>query len=55
MKVKVFIDVESQSHRKRVEYVLRIFFSVYKVDFDLVNSLDDVSVDDFFDRIRLFF
>jgi peptidoglycan/xylan/chitin deacetylase (PgdA/CDA1 family) len=55
MKVKVFIDVESQSHRKRVEYVLRIFFSVYKVDFDLVNSLDDVSVDDFLIAYGCFF
>jgi len=47
MRVKVFIDVESQSQRKRVEYVLRNFFSVYKIDFDFVNSIDDASHEDF--------
>ncbi len=55
MKVKVFIDVESQSHRKRVEYVLRVFFSVYKVDFGFVNSVDDVSADDFLIAYGCFF
>jgi len=46
MGLKVFLDLESPSHRKRIEYVLRNFSLVYKVEMTFVNSIDEVGEDD---------
>ncbi len=46
MQVKVFLDVDSDSHRKRIEYVLKNFSLVYRINFDFINSTDETSDDD---------
>ena len=46
MGIKVFTDVEINSHRERIKYVLRNFSLAYKVDLTFVDSLDEVSEDD---------
>jgi len=43
MQVKVFLDVDNDSHRRRIEYVLKNFSLVYGIEFDIVSSIDDVS------------
>lgn len=46
MGLKVFIDVEVNSHRERVKYVLKNFSLAYKIDLTFVDSPDEVSEDD---------
>ncbi len=46
MGLKTYLDVENPSHRKRIKYVLRNFSLVYKIDFEFVNSIDDVGEND---------
>ncbi len=46
MEIKALIDVEVNSHKERVKYVLRNFSLAYKVDLIFVDSLDEVSSDD---------
>ena len=46
MGIKVFTDVEINSHRERIKYVLRNLSLANKVDLTFVDSLDEVSEDD---------
>lgn len=46
MELKVLIDDKSPSHRKRIEYILKNFSLVYKVNLSFVNSIEEVSEDD---------
>ncbi len=46
MQVKVFLDVDSDLHRRRIEYVLKNFSFVYGIEIDFVSSIDDVSNDE---------
>ncbi len=46
MGLKVFLEIENISHRRRIEYVLRNFSLAYKIDLSFVNSIDEVNEDD---------
>lgn len=46
MELKALLDVEIPSHRKRIEYVLRNFSFLYKLDLNFVDSYDEVSEED---------
>lgn len=46
MGLKVFLEVENTSHRRRIEYVLRNFALAYKIDLIFVDSIDGVNEDD---------
>ncbi len=48
MSLKVLLDVEIPSHRKRIEYVLKNFSLLYKVDLNFVNSYEEVSGEELF-------